>query len=431
MRRITEVGVAAAGFPLLLAARSSGSSGSSTGGGGGGAATSSAAGGGGTLVVWGDNSANTAKAIEPLCQAWAQANGVTCTVKKFNGGGELQEALVKGSASGGEVPDVFEGAYNGIGTLVKNGLLTPIDLSANKSKFLPSAVAGVTNGGNTYGVPWAVENVGLFTNKELAPNCPSSLDEAVSNAKTLIASGKATSGLGIAMQIGDKGDFYHWFPMYTADGGYAFKQNADGTFDIKDLGIGKEGSVAAGKRLKTLVDEGILKPSVSYDIAKESFAGGKSPYMISGPWSTPDLKAKLADKLMLCPVPPWQGSSNKAIPFLGVRVFFQAAKAKNAALASTFLNDEVMTTAFQDGMYKIDPRPSAWVESLATESSDPIVKAFGEYGKSGIPMPAVPQMDAVFAEGGLAQYKIATGADAQATMTSAADSIAKTNAALG
>jgi arabinogalactan oligomer/maltooligosaccharide transport system substrate-binding protein len=157
------------------------------------------------------------------------------------------------------------------------------------------------------------------------------------------------------MQIGDKGDFYHWFPMYTADGGYAFKQNANGSFDIKDLGIGKEGSVAAGKRLKTLVDEGILKPTVSYDIAKESFAGGKSPYMISGPWSTPDLKAKLADKLMLCPVPPWQGSSNKAIPFLGVRVFFQAAKDKNAALASTFLNDEVMTTAFQDGMYEIDP----------------------------------------------------------------------------
>ena len=41
------------------------------------------------LVIWADNSANTAKAIEPLCMAWAEANGVTCTVKKFNGGGEL------------------------------------------------------------------------------------------------------------------------------------------------------------------------------------------------------------------------------------------------------------------------------------------------------------------------------------------------------
>ena len=27
--------------------------------------------------------------------AWAEANGVTCTVKKFNGGAELQEALIR------------------------------------------------------------------------------------------------------------------------------------------------------------------------------------------------------------------------------------------------------------------------------------------------------------------------------------------------
>ena len=48
--------------------------------------SSAPAGDGSTLVIWADNSANTAKAIEPLCQSWAEANGVTCTVKKFNGG---------------------------------------------------------------------------------------------------------------------------------------------------------------------------------------------------------------------------------------------------------------------------------------------------------------------------------------------------------
>ena len=40
--------------------------------------------------MWADNSANTAKAIEPLCKTWAEENGVTCTVKKFNGGGAPQ-----------------------------------------------------------------------------------------------------------------------------------------------------------------------------------------------------------------------------------------------------------------------------------------------------------------------------------------------------
>src|SRR6187402_3297070 len=56
-----------------------------------------------TLVVWADNSANTAKAIEPLCQEWAEANGVTCQVKSFNGGAELQEALIRAQDTG-DVP---------------------------------------------------------------------------------------------------------------------------------------------------------------------------------------------------------------------------------------------------------------------------------------------------------------------------------------
>ena len=65
---------------------------------------------------------------------------------------------------------------------------------------------GVTYDGTTYGVPWAVENVAMLTNKALSPECPATLDEAVANAKNLIAAGKVTYGLGIAMQIGATGD---------------------------------------------------------------------------------------------------------------------------------------------------------------------------------------------------------------------------------
>src|SRR5262249_14125836 len=180
-----------------------------------------------TLVVWADNSANTAKAIEPLCKAWAAANGVTCTVKKFNGGGDLQTALTRGNGSGA-VPDVFEGPHDQIGGFVQNGILAPVDIAGEKNNFLPAAVAGVTYAGKTYAVPWAVENVALFTNKSLAPTCPATLDAAVANAKKLITAGKVTRGLGIAMQIGTSGDAYHWYPLFTADGGYAFAQKPDG-----------------------------------------------------------------------------------------------------------------------------------------------------------------------------------------------------------
>ena len=131
--------------------------------------SSAPAGDGSTLVIWADNSANTAKAVEPLCQAWAEANGVTCTVKKFNGGAELQEALIRAQDTG-DVPDIYEGPHDAIGLMVDSGIIAPVDISANVDMFSDPAVAAVQFQGNSYGVPWAVENIALLTNKSSRPS---------------------------------------------------------------------------------------------------------------------------------------------------------------------------------------------------------------------------------------------------------------------
>ena len=285
---------------------------SDTGGGGG---------DGGTLVVWADNSANTAKAIEPLCKTWAEENGVTCTVKKFNGGTPLSDALTKGFQSG-DVPDIWEGAADGIGNMVKNGFLAPVDLSANKDKFNPVATTAVTLNGNTYGVPWAVENIALFVNKSMVDGCPATFDDAVANAEKMIKAGTVKKGLGVAMQISTNGDFYHWYPLFTADGGFVFGSNADGTPNPKELGLDNAGAVAAGNHLKQLVDAGIFSGSVTYDIATKAFQDGGTPYLISGPWQTPDSQKALGDDLIVCPIPTWKDSQDKAQAFVGVRTFF-------------------------------------------------------------------------------------------------------------
>ena len=380
--------------------------------------------GGAELVVWADNSANTAKAIEPLCKAWAEENGVTCTVRLFNGVTPLKDALNAGNASG-DVPDVFEGPHDQIGEFVKNGVLAPVDLGSNRANLTEPAVAGVTWDGSTYGVPWATENVALFTNKALVPECPSSLDAAVATAKQLIDDGTVNEGFGLAFQIGEDGDAYHWYPLFTADGGYAFAQNPDGTFNQADMGVGKEGSIAAGERLKTLVDEGMTSASTTYDIALEAFGSGKAPFLITGPWSVPQATEKLGDDLMVCPIPNWEGSEFVSTPFLGVRAFMQTAQAKNPTLASTFISDEVMTTEFMDSMYEVDPRLPAWLETLEKASADPIIKAFGEYGQQGIPMPSFPEMGPFFIELGQAEGKIARGeGDPEEIIVEAGEAIA-------
>ena len=107
--------------------------------------------------------------------------------------------------------------------------------------------------GKSYGVPYAVENVALLTNPELSPECPASLDDLISQGEALLKDKKAS--LPLALQIGDKGDAYHWYPLYSANGGYIFGENADGTTNVEDMGVGQAGSIAAAESLQEMADK--------------------------------------------------------------------------------------------------------------------------------------------------------------------------------
>jgi arabinogalactan oligomer/maltooligosaccharide transport system substrate-binding protein len=78
-----------------------------------------------------------------------------------------------------------------------------------------------------------------------------------------------------------------------------------------------------------------------------------------------------------------------------------------------------------DATYAAVKLPPAWQESYDKVASDPIVKAFGEYGANGDPMPANPEMAFVWSDLGLAEYKIVGGAKPDATLQVAQDAIQK------
>ena len=131
---------------------------------------------------------------------------------------------------------------------------------------------------------------------------------------------------------------------------------------------------------------------------------------------------------MVCPVPNWSDpgvAGAISTPFTGTQMVYQTAKAKNAAIAQTFLNDYVMTTEWMDAMYAQNPRPPAWIESADKAAADPNMKGFIDYGKQGVPMPAIPAMASVWGDLGLAEFKIASGEDPTKTIEAAAASISK------
>ncbi len=403
MRRTTKVGAAAASLALLLAACSSDSETATDNGSPAPTAATS------TFTIWADEIRTPPIQVE--CDKFAEANGITCDVVQIDFG-DIRARAVQGNQTG-DVPDLFIGAHDWLGELVTNGVVAPVDLGANTANFSEVAVAGVTYDAKTYGVPYAVENLGLLTNPALSPDCPASLDDLQSAGKKLKDDGDAS--LPLALQIGDLGDAYHWYPLYSADGGYIF---GDGGTNVADMGVGGPGSIKAAERLQAMADEGLLKASVTGDIAKESYNSGDSAWFITGPWNATDAVAAIPDT-MVCPVPNGDSTSQ---PFIGMQTFFVPTKAANVLIAQTFLNDYVMTTEFMDAMYAADPRPPAWTAS-ADKITDPITRGFIEYGLQGIPQPSVPEMGSVWEALGLAQFKVATGSDPTTTMTEAGDAI--------
>jgi len=405
MRRTAKAGAAAASLALLLAACSSGDDAATTDT----PAASEPAASSGTFTIWADETRTPP--IQAECDKFAEANGITCDVVQIDFG-DIRGRAVQGSQTG-DVPDAFIGAHDWLGELVTNGVVAPVDLGANAGSFGEVAVKGVTYDGKTYGVPYAVENIAMLTNPKLSPECPASLDDLQAAGKKLKDDGDAS--LPLALQIGDQGDAYHWYPLYSADGGYIF---GDGGTNVSDMGVGKEGSIKAAERLQAMADEGLLKASVTGDIANESYTGGDSAWWITGPWNA-EAATKAIPETVVCPVPNGDSTSQ---PFIGVQTFFIPTKAPNALIAQTFLNDYVMTTEFMDAMYAADPRPPAWTESAA-KITDPITKGFIDFGLQGIPQPSVPEMGAVWEALGLAQFKVATGEDPTKTMEEAGAAI--------
>ena len=136
---------------------------------------------GGALVIWADD--KRAAALKPFADKFGTDNGVTVEVKAVSK--DLQTGFVTASQSNSG-PDVVVGAHDWIGNLVQNGTIEPVQLSADqKAQFSDLAVKGVTFNGQLYGVPYAVENIALIRNTDLAPQAPSTIEDLVAAGKAL------------------------------------------------------------------------------------------------------------------------------------------------------------------------------------------------------------------------------------------------------
>ncbi|MCG6567349.1 maltose ABC transporter substrate-binding protein [Tessaracoccus sp. ZS01] len=353
----------------------------------------------GTLTVWVDET--RIEGFKALGETFQTSTGVTLDVVQKPSQDIKTDFIAQ--APTGQGPDLIVGAHDWTGDLVKNGVISPVELGDKADAFSEVSLRAFTNTGQTYGVPYAVENIALVRNNAMVQDTPATFDE-------LIAQGKTAEGaeFPVVIQQGPDGDAYHLYPIQTSFGAPVFKTDENGDYTA-ELGMEGPEGLAFAEYLKKLADEGVVSVSMGGDQAKQAFLDSKTPYMITGPWWTTEFAAADMD-ISVLPVPSAGGQP--AAPFVGVQGVFLSSQSENAILAGQFI-DYMATKEAQDVLFEKGGRLPALTES-ADAVSDELLAGFGEAGKDGQPMPAIPEMGAVWQFWGGAEVSIINGQAAPA-----------------
>jgi len=356
-----------------------------------------------TIVIWTDS--DRAAAVTKVANDWAGSSGATIKVVTKNFG-DIRDNL--GTVAAADAPDVITAAHDWTGKLAANGLVTPIFLSAATKKNFPSYTLDAFSYGTAvkklYGVPAAVENIGLVVNTKLA-KVPTSFAQLEQEALAVKKAKHQT--FGIAVQQGSGGDAYHMYPFFSGLGGYVFGTNKAGNLNPKDIGVASPLFLKNAHLIDKWNKEGLISSKVDGGAAQNAFLKGESAFWVTGPWNADTLrKSGLSFKVIQVPA-----ISRSSVPFLGVQGFmvtkFAATHGVDSA-AKDLVTNFMATPSAQTQLAAANGRPPANIKAKIG-SKDTVLAQFRIASKGGVPMPNIPQMDSVWSDLGQAWVRSTKG----------------------
>ncbi len=337
----------------------------------------------GKLVVWvnGDKGYN---GIEKVGKKFTEEQGVPVEVAHPDG----VENKFQQAAATGNGPDIFMWAHDRFGEWQKAGLLSELTPSKEFiAKFQKFAWDAVSIDGKIYGYPIAIEAIGLICNKDLVKQAPKNFEDFETLDKQLQAKGKKAI-------MWDYTTPYFSYPLIAANGGYAFKKVGSGKYDISDTGVNNDGAKKGVNFLVDIIKKGLMAKGTDYGVMDSSFAKGDVACIITGPWAWSNYDGKI--NYSVNALPSLAGKPAKA--FVGVLAATINAQSPNKDLATTFLEDYLLTDA---GLKAVNDDKALGAVALKSFQKvlekDPRIKATMANAINGEPMPNVPEMNRFWA----------------------------------
>lgn len=333
----------------------------------------------GKLLIWinGDKGYN---GLQKVGDEFTKKTGVKVTVEHpEDAPGKFQQA-----AAAGKGPDIWIWAHDRVGEWIQGGLLQPVTPSKKVIDDIdPLAWKAFNVGGRTWGYPISIEAVSLIYNKDLVPTPPKSFEEVIALDKKLSAQGKKAI-------LWDYNNTYFTWPLLAANGGYAFKQKADGTYDPNDTGVNNAGALKGAELIATMIKDGVMPKGAGYADMEAAVNQGKVAMMINGPWAWDNLK-KSKINFGVAKIPTVAGK--KAAPFVGVMGAMVNKSSPNRDIAVEFIENHMLSVAglkaVNDDVPLGTPASKAFFNQL---KSDPNIQATMASAQDGAPMPNIPEM---------------------------------------
>jgi maltose/maltodextrin transport system substrate-binding protein len=336
----------------------------------------------GKLLVWinGDKGYN---GLQKVGDEFTKKTGVKVVVEHpEDAPGKFQQAAEEGKG-----PDIWIWAHDRVGEWAESGVINAVTPGKKiKEDIDPAAWQAFTIKGKVWAYPVAIEAVSLIYNKALVKNPPKTFEEIFALDKKFAAQGKKAI-------LWDYTNTYFTMPMLAANGGYAFKMKADGTYDPKDTGVNNAGALKGAEMLTRLVKEGVMPKGATYADMEAGMAQGKIAMMISGPWAWDNLK-KAKVNFGVAKIPSVGGKA--AAPFvgyMGAMITKAASGAKNVDIAREFIENHMLSLK---GLETINADVAIGAPAnkvaYAKMKNDPFIQVSMASAKDGVVMPNNPQM---------------------------------------
>ncbi|MBQ9273401.1 MAG: extracellular solute-binding protein [Succinivibrio sp.] len=356
------------------------------------------------LLVWED--LQKAYGLTEAAAAFEKEFGVEVELREFRYTTSLDKLRLDGPAGIGA--DVFVIPHDRLGYGVVQGLIRPLEfMKTDKDKYTEGSVAALTSNGTIYGCPRSVESVVVFYNKKLLDKPFETMEEYYDYSKKVHAADDSNYGL-----LAPFDQIYYAYGAISAYGGYVFKRDDSGNFDVTDVGLNNQGTIDAVTYVSKFFKEGLFPLGIigenGLNAMDTLFTEGKTAAVVTGPWMLePYASAKVDYGVARMPKMP---NGKDMEPFMGVRSYVVSNFTKNPELAEKFIqfiNQPKYAIARYEAIREIPPIKEVMANPVIKD--DPIASVLADQCDHAFPMPSVPEMAEVWVPIDSALQLVATG----------------------